>query len=167
MSIISSQFVPPSPSPPGSTSPFSTSASLSLPCHQVHLYHFSRLYIYIYSLIYDNCFLVAQDIQPKVLLQLHHSIPTKPWSYVLILLLICLQIKKLRVRVIKQLSQVTYAQIMIKSSHGLSPGLSSSKCKPLPGHACFPEAKPLPSRNLPSGKSETVTCIVCWNETVW
>ena len=84
----------------------------------------------------------------------------KPWSYVLILLLICLQIKKLRVRIIKQLSQVTHAQIMVESSHSLNPGLSSSKCKPLPGHACFPEAKLLPSRNF---SSVTQSCLTLCN----
>ena len=34
-----------------STSPFSTSASLFLPCKQVHQYHFSRFHLYV--LIYD------------------------------------------------------------------------------------------------------------------
>ena len=54
MSILISQFVPPSPSPPVSTCPFSMSTSLFLPCKLVHLYHFSRFHIY--ALIYDICF---------------------------------------------------------------------------------------------------------------
>ena len=40
-----SQFVRPSPSPTGSA--FSSSASLFLPCTQVHQYHFSRFHIYL------------------------------------------------------------------------------------------------------------------------
>ena len=43
-----SQFiVPPSPSPGVSTSPFSASTSLFLPCKQVRQYHFSRFHIYV------------------------------------------------------------------------------------------------------------------------
>ena len=43
MSIIVSQFIPPSSSPPVSTSPFFTSSSLFLPCKQVHQYIFQRV----------------------------------------------------------------------------------------------------------------------------
>ena len=46
---------PPTPlSPLMSIRLFSTSVSLYLPCKPVHLYHFSRFYIYV--LIYDICF---------------------------------------------------------------------------------------------------------------
>ena len=48
-----SQFIPLSPSSPMSTCPFSTSASLFLPCKYVHLYHFSRFHMY--ELIYNTC----------------------------------------------------------------------------------------------------------------
>ena len=44
MSILISQFIQSSPSTPMSTCPFSTSASLLLPCKWA-LYHFSRLHI--------------------------------------------------------------------------------------------------------------------------
>ena len=50
MSMLLSQFVPPSPSPTVPTSPFSISASPFLPCKQVHQYHFSGFHIY------DVCF---------------------------------------------------------------------------------------------------------------
>ena len=40
MSVLLSHFVPASPFPAVSSSPFSTSASLFLTCHQVHRYHF-------------------------------------------------------------------------------------------------------------------------------
>ena len=59
MSIAISQFITPPP-PPLHFPPlvsirlFSTSVSLFLPCKLVHLYHFSRFYIY--ALIYDVCF---------------------------------------------------------------------------------------------------------------
>ena len=54
ISQLLSQFIPLSPSPAMSTSPFSTSASLFVPCTQVHQYHFSRFHIC--ALIYDICF---------------------------------------------------------------------------------------------------------------
>ena len=44
MSVLLSQFIPPSPSPAGSTSPLSMSASLFLPCKQDHQYHFSKFH---------------------------------------------------------------------------------------------------------------------------
>ena len=50
-----SPFIPPAPSPAVSTSPFSTSASLVLPCKSIHQYHFSRFRIY--ALIYVFVFL--------------------------------------------------------------------------------------------------------------
>ena len=46
MSGLLSHFVPASPSPTVSSSPFSTSASLFLPCHQVHQYRFLKFHIY-------------------------------------------------------------------------------------------------------------------------
>ena len=52
--MLLSQFVPPSPSPAVSTSPFSMSASLFLPYKQVHQYHSSTFHIYV--LMYDICF---------------------------------------------------------------------------------------------------------------
>ena len=54
MSILISQFIPPTPSPTVSTCPFSMSVSLFLPCKQVHLHHFSKFHIY--ALIHDICF---------------------------------------------------------------------------------------------------------------
>ena len=54
MSMPLSHFIPASPSSPVSSSPFSTSVSLFLPCHQVHHYHFSRFHIY--ALAYSICF---------------------------------------------------------------------------------------------------------------
>ena len=60
MSIPISQFITPPPPLPHHFPPlvsirfFSTSLSQFLPCKPVHLYHFSRLYIY--ALIYDICF---------------------------------------------------------------------------------------------------------------
>ena len=47
MSMLLFHFVPACPFPTVSSSPFSTSASLFLPCHQVHQYHFSRFHIYV------------------------------------------------------------------------------------------------------------------------
>ena len=44
-SVLLSPFVPPSPSPAVFTGPFSTSASLFLPCKEVHQDHFSRFYM--------------------------------------------------------------------------------------------------------------------------
>ena len=60
VSRVLSQFIPPSPSPPGSTSLFSMSASPLLPCRQVHQYHLSRLHIY--ALIYNICFSLSDLI---------------------------------------------------------------------------------------------------------
>ena len=55
MSMLLSHFVPASPSPdPVSSSPFSTSVSLFLCCHQVHQYYFFRFHIY--ELAYSICF---------------------------------------------------------------------------------------------------------------
>ena len=54
VSVLLSQFVPSSPFPAVSTSLFSKSASLFLPCKQVHLYRFSRFHMYV--LIYNTCF---------------------------------------------------------------------------------------------------------------
>ena len=53
-SMLFSRFIPPSLSPAASTSLLSTSVTLFLPSKQVHLYHFSRFYIYVF--IYDMCF---------------------------------------------------------------------------------------------------------------
>ena len=54
VSMLLSQFVPPSPSPTVPTSLFSMSASLLLPYRQVHQYqHLSRFYIYV--LMQDIC----------------------------------------------------------------------------------------------------------------
>ena len=51
ISVLASQFTPPSPSPSESISSlFSKSVSLFLPSKQVHRYHFSRFHIY--ALIY-------------------------------------------------------------------------------------------------------------------
>ena len=47
ISIPTSQTIPPSASSTVSTHPFSTFASLFLPCKLVHLYHFSRFHIYV------------------------------------------------------------------------------------------------------------------------
>ena len=52
MSMPLSHFVPASPSRPASSSPFSTSASLFLPCPQVHQDHFFRFHIC--ALAYDT-----------------------------------------------------------------------------------------------------------------
>jgi len=52
--MLLSSFVPLSPSPTISISPFSTSVSPFLPHKYVHQYHFSRFHIYV--LIYDICF---------------------------------------------------------------------------------------------------------------
>ena len=49
-----SQFVPTSPSSTVSTSQFSMSASLLLPCREFHQYYLSRFYIY--ALEYNICF---------------------------------------------------------------------------------------------------------------
>ena len=50
------QFIPSLPSLV-STCRFSMSLSLSLPCKQVHQYHFSRFCVY--ALIYDTCFFLT------------------------------------------------------------------------------------------------------------
>ena len=47
VSILLSQFIPPSPSPTVSTSLFSMSVSPLLPYKQVHQYHLSRFHIYV------------------------------------------------------------------------------------------------------------------------
>ena len=54
MSVLFSQFVPSSPSPAVSTSPFSMPTSLLLTCTQVNQYHCSRFHIYVS--IYGTCF---------------------------------------------------------------------------------------------------------------
>ena len=46
MPVLISQFLPPSPSPTGSTHLLSTAVSLCLPWKYVHLYHFSRFHMY-------------------------------------------------------------------------------------------------------------------------
>ena len=58
-----------------STSPFSMSVSVFLPCKPVHLYHFSRFHIYV--LIYDICFSLSdllhsvwQTLGPSTSLQM-------------------------------------------------------------------------------------------------
>lgn len=56
MLMLLSQFVLISPSPAVSASPFSRSASPFHLCKEVHWYCFSRLYIYIFTLIYCICF---------------------------------------------------------------------------------------------------------------
>ena len=54
ISLLLSQFIPPSPAPAMSISLFSMSESLLYHFKQVHQYHFSRFYLY--ALIYDTCF---------------------------------------------------------------------------------------------------------------
>ena len=54
MSMLLSQCIPLFASHAVSTSPFSTSVSLFLPCKQAHQYHFSR--VHICALTYDICF---------------------------------------------------------------------------------------------------------------
>ena len=46
MSVLLSQFIPPSPALTVSISLFSMSESLVLPYKEVHQYHLSRFYIY-------------------------------------------------------------------------------------------------------------------------
>ena len=53
VSSLLSQFIPPSPSRTVFTSLFSMSASLLLPCKQVHQYHLSRFHTH--ALIYNIC----------------------------------------------------------------------------------------------------------------
>ena len=64
MSIPISQFIPPPRHFPPLVSIrlFSTSMSLFLPCKPVHLYHFSRLHVYV--LIYDICFSLSDLLLP-------------------------------------------------------------------------------------------------------
>ena len=78
ISTLLSQFVPPSPSPTVSTSPFSVSPSLLLPCKYVHLDHFSRFHTY--ALTYDMLWYFSlsdllhsswQTIGPSTSLQIH------------------------------------------------------------------------------------------------
>ena len=58
VSMLPSQFAPPSPSPAASTSLFSVSASPLLPCRKVHRYHLSRFHIC--ALIYDICLSLSE-----------------------------------------------------------------------------------------------------------
>ena len=67
MSVLLSQFVPPSPSPAVSTDMFSMSASSLLPCKLVHLRHFSRFHRYIYALVYDLLYTVWQALGSSAL----------------------------------------------------------------------------------------------------
>ena len=53
MSMILSHIVPASPSPSVSSSLFSMSSSLFLPCHQVHQYCFFRFHIRAYSICFS------------------------------------------------------------------------------------------------------------------
>ena len=53
VSVLLSQFVPPSPSHTISTSLFSMSGFPLLPCKYVHQYHFSRIHAHV--LIYNIC----------------------------------------------------------------------------------------------------------------
>ena len=48
VSMLFSQFIPPSPSPAMSRSLFSMSVSLFLPCKYIHQYHFSRFSLSVY-----------------------------------------------------------------------------------------------------------------------
>ena len=57
MSVLLSQLTPPCPYPTVSTSLFSTSVSLFVPCRQVRLYHFSRFHIYMHYTIFIFLFL--------------------------------------------------------------------------------------------------------------
>ena len=61
VSIPISQLIPPPFPPATSTHRFSTSASLFLPCKQVHLYHFFRSHIY--ALLYNICFSLSNLFQ--------------------------------------------------------------------------------------------------------
>ena len=79
-SLTSSQL----PFPPVSSSPFSTSASLFLPCHQVHRYHFFRFHIY--ALAWCICFSLSdllhsvwQTLGPSTSLQITHF-PSILWK---------------------------------------------------------------------------------------
>ena len=54
MSSPISQLIPPIPPLPESTSLFSVSASLFLPCSYVHLYHFSRGHIYVHMYLHST-----------------------------------------------------------------------------------------------------------------
>ena len=67
MSVLLSQFVLPSPSPAVSTSLYSMSAPLFLPCRQVHQYHFPqfRLCTFLFYFIFKlyNIVLVLPNIK--------------------------------------------------------------------------------------------------------
>ena len=75
MSMLLSQFIPPSPCLTVSMSLFSISASPSFPCKLVHQYHFSRFHIY--ALICDICFSYSDSKS----LSLIHSIVVTFFSY--------------------------------------------------------------------------------------
>ena len=60
VSMLLSQFVLPSPSPPAYTSPFPMSASTFLLCKYIHLHYFPRFYIYMCVLICDICFSLSE-----------------------------------------------------------------------------------------------------------
>ena len=68
MSMLLSQFTPPSHSPTMSTSLFSTSVSLFLPCRQIHQYYFHRLQICI-NIRYLSLFLTSFTLYNR--LQVH------------------------------------------------------------------------------------------------
>ena len=69
MSMLLSHFFPAYPSPSVSSSPFSTSVSLFLPCHQVHQYRFSRFHIC--ALGYSICFSLSNLPHSYDRLQVH------------------------------------------------------------------------------------------------
>ena len=73
--MLLSRLLPSSPSPAVSTSLFSTSASLFLPCSWIYQYHFSRFHIYGWT--YDICFSLSdllhsvwQTLSPSTSLQM-------------------------------------------------------------------------------------------------
>ena len=70
ISILLSPFVPPSPSRTTPTSLFSMSASLLLPCKQVHRYHFSRFH----QFSQFSCSVVSDSLRPH---ESQHARP--PW----------------------------------------------------------------------------------------
>ena len=78
ISVLLCPFVPVSPSPTLSTSPFSISTSPFLPCKQVHQYHFSSFHLY--ALLYDISFSLSdllhsvwQPLDPSTSLQITQS----------------------------------------------------------------------------------------------